>query len=82
MVRPAVRQAHGPEQSRRTHHPKPSRGANPNFKFSKDQNEKYDNGFIINKNGNIFLFKAFEFLSFDIVSAIYIKLGDIRYSDF
>jgi hypothetical protein len=23
MVRQAVRQAHGPEQSRRTHHPKP-----------------------------------------------------------
>ena len=30
MVRQAVRQAHGPEQSRRTHNPEPSRRANHN----------------------------------------------------
>jgi hypothetical protein len=30
MVRQAVRQAHGPEQSRRTHHPEQSRRANHN----------------------------------------------------
>jgi len=30
MVRQAVRQAHGPERSRRTHHPEQSRRANPN----------------------------------------------------
>jgi hypothetical protein len=36
MVRQAVRQAHGPEQSRRTHHhPEPGRRANNN-----DQNSK------------------------------------------
>jgi hypothetical protein len=28
MVRQAVRQAHGPEQSRRTHHPEPDRRVN------------------------------------------------------
>ncbi len=37
MVRQAVRQAHGPEQSRRTHHPEPSRRANHN-----DRNSKFD----------------------------------------
>ena len=30
MVRQAVRQAHGPAQSRRTHHPEPGRRANSN----------------------------------------------------
>ena len=39
MVRQAVRQAHGPEQSRRTHHPEPSRRVNPN-----DQNRKFKTG--------------------------------------
>ena len=38
MVRQAVRQAHGPEQSRRTHHhPEPGRRANHN-----DLNSKFD----------------------------------------
>jgi hypothetical protein len=40
MVRLAVRQAHGPEQSRRTHHPEQSRRANPNDRNSNDQNGK------------------------------------------
>ena len=35
MVRQAVRQAHGPEQSRRTHHPEPGRRANTNDRNSK-----------------------------------------------
>jgi hypothetical protein len=39
MVRQAVRQAHGPEQSRRTHHPEPSRRANYN-----DQNTNIATG--------------------------------------
>jgi hypothetical protein len=33
MVRQAVRQAHGPEQSRRTHHPEPSRRVNLKFQY-------------------------------------------------
>ena len=33
MVRQAVRQAHGPEQSRRTHHPEQSRRANLKFQY-------------------------------------------------
>ncbi len=33
MVRQAVRQAHGPEQSRRTHHPEPGPGRRVNLKF-------------------------------------------------
>ena len=37
MVRQAVRQAHGPEQSRRTHHPEPGRRANHNDRNSKSQ---------------------------------------------
>jgi hypothetical protein len=39
MVRQAVRQAHGPEQSRRTHHPEPSRRANHNDRNSKFQTD-------------------------------------------
>jgi hypothetical protein len=35
MVRQAVRQAHGPEQSRRTHHPEPGQRANHNGQISK-----------------------------------------------
>jgi hypothetical protein len=38
MVRRAVRQAHGPEQGRRTHHPEPSRRANSNDLNPNDQN--------------------------------------------
>jgi hypothetical protein len=34
MVRQAVRQAHGPEQSRRTHHPEPSRRVNLKSQYS------------------------------------------------
>jgi hypothetical protein len=37
MVRQVVRQAHGPEQSRRTHHHEPSRRANNNDRNSKSQ---------------------------------------------
>ena len=37
MVRQAVRQAHGPEQSRRTHHPEPKQRANTN-----DRNLKFE----------------------------------------
>jgi hypothetical protein len=32
-VRQAVRQAHGPEQSRRTHHPEPGRRVNLKFQY-------------------------------------------------
>ena len=39
MVRQAVRQAHGPEQHRRTHHPEPGRRANPKYEFSNVQNK-------------------------------------------
>ena len=35
MVRQAVRQAHGPEQGRGTHHPEPGRRANTNDRNSK-----------------------------------------------
>jgi len=66
MVRPA-------------HHPELSRRANPKFKFSNDQNTIKN---LYLKKAQIFLFKAFEFLSFDIVSTHFIKSGDIRYSDF
>ncbi len=34
MVRQAVRQAHGPEQGRRTHHPEQRRRVNSKFKYS------------------------------------------------
>ena len=37
MVRQAVRQADGPERSRRAHHPEPGRRANPNYPNSKSQ---------------------------------------------
>ena len=37
MDRPAVRQAHGPEQSRRTHHLEPGRKANSNIKNDNDK---------------------------------------------
>jgi hypothetical protein len=39
-VRQAVRQAHGPEQSRRTHRPEPSRRANTNDRNSKFKTAK------------------------------------------
>ena len=37
MVRQAVRQAHGPEQRRWTHHPEPGRRAIPNEPKHKSQ---------------------------------------------
>jgi hypothetical protein len=46
-VRQAVRQAHGLEQSRKTHHPEPGRRANSN-----DQNSKFQ---ILKKRCTIFL---------------------------
>jgi hypothetical protein len=39
-VRQAVRQAHGPERSRRTHRPEPSRRANTNDRNSKFKTDK------------------------------------------
>ncbi len=53
MVRQAVRQAHGPEQSRRTHHPEPSRRANSKFQLQNDPNKLFSR-FIRNLTPNLF----------------------------
>ena len=44
MVRRAVRQAHGPEQSRRTHHPERSLKANPNVQNSPSESPPFERG--------------------------------------
>jgi hypothetical protein len=46
MVRQAVRQAHGPEQSRRTHHPEPGRRAISKFQCPKFLNLRIDSDFL------------------------------------
>ena len=55
MVRQAVRQAHGPEQSRRTHHPEPS-CREPQGRTRRRVNSKFQYS----------IFKTFAILNFDL----------------